>query len=68
MNKRIAMKVLKRYFSFFGVNKGETKEQLIRRTMEWKERYMKSFINWVYKKYGEGDITKDRYLMKCKGK
>lgn len=63
MNKRIAMKLLKRYFLFFATHENETKEHCIREAMEWKERYMKAFIKWVYKKYGEGDISKSRYVM-----
>ena len=64
MNKRIAMKLLKRYFYFWYTHENETKEHCIREAMEWKERYMKAFIKWVYMKYGEGDISKSRYVIR----
>ena len=63
MNKRIAMKLLKRYFICYGTHANETKEHCIREAVYSKERYLKPFIKWVYKKYGEGDISKNRFVL-----
>lgn len=62
MNKRKTMKVLKRYFYGFVAVKNETKEQAIRDAVIEKKRYLNCFIKWVYEKYGEGDITKTRWI------
>ena len=63
MNKRKQLKILKSYLTHFCANENQTKESAIKEAVCVKKRYLNMFISYVYKKYGEGDINKTRYIL-----
>jgi hypothetical protein len=63
MNKRKQLKILKSYLTHFCANPGETKKNAIQNAVCVKKRYLTSFIDWVYNKYGEGNINENRFIL-----